>query len=184
MNISLSINSILGFIGFVTFAWIVLSIWPKLVVDFTRQYLFEKRDYLFDLAVNEKLSFDSKEYKETRLILNAMIRMAEHATILNYARYDFILKKNREKNNLKDNHLASIINSKNTSEIIKRTLTDSINSYNYLLILRSPFIIVLIPLFLIWVLFRYSMNKKPLSDLKRKRDISIQADLNRELSSA
>ena len=183
MDISLLINSILGFIGFVIFTWIILSIWPKLVVDFTRQYLFEKRDHLFDLAVKGKLSFNSKEYKETRLILNAMIRMAEHATILNYARYDFILKKNHEKMSSKNSRLSSIIHNKDTPDIIKRTLEDSINSYNYLLVFRSPFIIALIPPFLAWALFRYAMNKKPLGDLKHKRDVSIQADLNRELSS-
>ena len=181
MNISLSINAILGFIGFVTFAWILLSIWPKLVVDFTRQYLFEKRDYLFDLAANKELSFDSKEYKEARLILNAMIRMAEHTTVLNYARYELILKKNQGDGNVKDSQLACIMNRKNTPEVIKETLSDAINSYNYLLVLRSPIIIALI---LVWSLFCYSMNKKPLSELKRKRDISIQADLDRELSLA
>lgn len=183
MNIALSISSIIGFLGFVTFLWIVFSIWPKLVVDYTRQYLFEKRDYLFDLAVNKKLSFDSDEYKAARLILNAMIRMAEHATILNYARYDYILKKNRAKEG-QGSHISFLMDKKDTPEIIKKVLADSINSYNYLLVLRSPLIIALIPLFFIWALFRYSMNKKPFSDLKRKRDISIQADLNRELGSA
>ena len=109
--------------------------------------------------------------------------MAEHATILNYARYDFILKKNHEKMSSKNSRLSSIIHNKDTPDIIKRTLEDSINSYNYLLVFRSPFIIALIPPFLAWALFRYAMNKKPLGDLKHKRDVSIQADLNRELSS-
>src|ERR1700722_15022347 len=57
--------------------------WQEIVVDVSRQIVFEKRDAVFDLAASGKLEFESTDYKIIRDSLNKLIRFAHE---LNWVR--------------------------------------------------------------------------------------------------
>jgi hypothetical protein len=52
------------------------------VTDIARQYAFECRDALFDLAADGRISFKSDEYRTVRTAIEQIIRFAHDATLL------------------------------------------------------------------------------------------------------
>lgn len=50
--------------------------WQEACTDFARQYMFEKRDRLFDIAADGHMSFDSPEYRTLRGQIESHIRYA------------------------------------------------------------------------------------------------------------
>lgn len=56
--------------------WFFYWPWQSYCVDVARQRMFMIRDELFDLAADEKMSFNEPAYQEMRDIINANIRFA------------------------------------------------------------------------------------------------------------
>jgi hypothetical protein len=54
--------------------------WQWVCADIARQFLFEKRARIFDIAREGRLSFGSNEYRTIRLSLEASIRFAHEFT--------------------------------------------------------------------------------------------------------
>jgi hypothetical protein len=54
--------------------------WQSLCIDLSRQFIFERRDRLFDMALAGRIEFDSEAYRATRRALNGMIRFAHELT--------------------------------------------------------------------------------------------------------
>jgi hypothetical protein len=54
--------------------------WQSVCTDISRQFIFERRDKLFDMAIAGRLSFDSEAYRATRRTLNGMLRFAHTIT--------------------------------------------------------------------------------------------------------
>ncbi len=50
--------------------------WQVIVVDIARQFAFEQRDAVFDMAAEGKLDFQSAEYKTIRDSFNKLIRFS------------------------------------------------------------------------------------------------------------
>jgi hypothetical protein len=187
MDVTHAIDPVIGFVGFFSVVWLVFVAWPKLVVDYARQHIFETRDRLFDLAASGDVSFQSDEYKEIRQFLNGMIRCAERATCLNYARYSMIIEKNKVPlSSAEVKRFISMMKDVKTPEAIREAYRTTIAAYDYLLILRTPLLWVLAPpLLLLWFLAYFFLYKdtttEPISSLKHKRDVGVQADMLREL---
>jgi hypothetical protein len=55
--------------------------WQETATDIARQFVFERRDEIFDLAKAGKLGFDSPEYRIIRESLNQLIRFAHELTL-------------------------------------------------------------------------------------------------------
>lgn len=55
--------------------------WQDLCADYARQYVFEQRDALFDMAASGRLDFSSREYRDTRQSMEAVIRFAHDLTL-------------------------------------------------------------------------------------------------------
>lgn len=70
-TLALLIATLAGFAGYVLFV-----AYPRSAVDATRDKLFCLRSKLFDLARNEKVSFEHRGYTAARDLLNGMIRYA------------------------------------------------------------------------------------------------------------
>jgi hypothetical protein len=54
--------------------------WQTVCTDLSRQFIFERRDRLFDMALAGRISFDSEAYKATRQALNGLLRFAHQLT--------------------------------------------------------------------------------------------------------
>lgn len=67
------------------FAVFLIGPWREACTAFARQVVFEKRDAIFDLAADGKLSFTSREYRTIRASLEKMIRFAHDLTIYRFA---------------------------------------------------------------------------------------------------
>ena len=58
--------------------------WQDFCTDCARQYIFKRRDDVFDLALQGKLDFNSDEYKIIRASFNRIIRFAHELTLFNF----------------------------------------------------------------------------------------------------
>jgi hypothetical protein len=73
--------------AFVTIVLIVLTCgltayaWREAMTAWARQTIFEKRDAIFDMAVDGRLSLTSAEYRAIRSSLEASIRFAHELTL-------------------------------------------------------------------------------------------------------
>jgi hypothetical protein len=73
-------DAILSLLALLCLGYLFYGPWQEVCTDVARQFIFERRDQLFDLALEGKLSFESKEYRTTRNLLEAMIRYAHECT--------------------------------------------------------------------------------------------------------
>lgn len=62
--------------------------WQATATDIARQFVFERRDEIFDLAAAGRLQFDSPEYRTIRESLNQLIRFAHELT---FPRFIFLM---------------------------------------------------------------------------------------------
>lgn len=90
----------------VLFAVFLLGPWREACTAYTRQVIFEKRDAVFDLAVDGKLSFTSQEYRTIRLSLEKMIRFAHDLTIWRFAWLSGAIEVTRKSDEASDLFLA------------------------------------------------------------------------------
>jgi hypothetical protein len=54
--------------------------WQSACTDLGRQFIFERRDKLFDMALAGRISFDSEAYQSARQTLNGFLRFAHELT--------------------------------------------------------------------------------------------------------
>jgi len=73
------ILELLASLGFLV--WFVRGPWQAILVDITRQRLFEIRDSIFLMAADGKLDFQSEPYLELRNRLNRSIRFCHNARV-------------------------------------------------------------------------------------------------------
>ncbi|GJM05032.1 MAG: hypothetical protein DHS20C09_10230 [marine bacterium B5-7] len=71
--------------------------WQSILVDITRQRLFEVRDNIFLYAENGKIDFNSETYKNIRDRINSAIRFCHHAKLSNLIAALFAKKNNGQK---------------------------------------------------------------------------------------
>jgi hypothetical protein len=73
-------DAIVAFVLTVSLLCIFYGPWQEVCTDIARQYIFEKRDRLFDIAADGRLDFASSEYRDVRRGLESMIRFAHELT--------------------------------------------------------------------------------------------------------
>lgn len=64
--------------------FLVFGLFNSYRSDLLRQELFEIRDRLFDEAVAGQISFDSRAYRATRLVLNGLLRFAHRVSLARF----------------------------------------------------------------------------------------------------
>ena len=73
-----------GVVSIAALLFIALVLFNNYRVDLLRQELFELRDRLFDEAMAGRLSFDSRAYRATRIMINGMLRFAHRASLARF----------------------------------------------------------------------------------------------------
>jgi len=129
--------------------------WQGTCTAYARQIMFEKRDAIFDLARDGKLSFHSREYRTVRAMLEKTIRFAHEATLPATAVIAAVLLWRREEV-AKPELLAAIerIPDPATRKQVQELVNQALNALLISLILKSPvalvvLVVVLVPLLLL-----------------------------------
>ncbi|MEQ1594568.1 MAG: hypothetical protein ABL985_05680 [Casimicrobium sp.] len=76
-----AVNNIEILLAVVSLIWFLYGPWSKFVLDAARQYLFELRDQVFDMAKDGKIPFDSAGYRLYRDFMNMRIRVLDAMTL-------------------------------------------------------------------------------------------------------
>ena len=181
MDMSVAISAMINFIGFFLVAYLVFVVWPRLVVDYERQKLFELRDNLFDLAASGMFSFESESYVNIRALLNSMIRGAEFATLWNYTKYASAL----EKYDMPDvNEFILTMSGENSPGEIREAYETALNSRLLLIFIRNPFLTV-VGVIGICVLelerVFCSSSERVIDYMKRRNENAVKADACKDL---
>src|SRR5262245_42077518 len=74
-------QALIGLASLTALVVVLYGPWQEVCTDIARQIIFEKRDAIFDLAHNGKLSFDSPEYGTIRSALQSSIRFAHELSL-------------------------------------------------------------------------------------------------------
>lgn len=74
-------EAILGIAVTALIAVVFYGPWQATCTDWARNFVFESRDKIFDLAASGELDFDSEEYKEIRDSLQSLIRYCHDLTV-------------------------------------------------------------------------------------------------------
>ena len=128
--------------------WFYLRIWPKTVVASSRQHLFELRDRLFNLALDERISFSDPIYRELREQLNRSLRFTHKLTF-----FTFLLAIKSYSGPLPDNLLVLTRNIDKLENIgLRKELQTIYNRMGFVLLeqmfKRSPIAFVLLTVYL------------------------------------
>lgn len=147
------VDAIVSLLLLIALGAVVYGPWQDLWTDFGRQFLFEARDELFDLAANGELDFNSPEYKTIRSSLETSIRFSHQLTVW---RFLVVMKfaQAHDELNKKSAMREAIgkIEKQATREKVDRLVGDASMALLGTMIAKSP--IVLIVLILIYAALR------------------------------
>jgi hypothetical protein len=76
-------DALISLATLIAFACLFYGPWQAACTDTARQFIFERRDALFDIARSGQLDFASSEYKIVRRSMEGMIRYAHELTWIN-----------------------------------------------------------------------------------------------------
>jgi hypothetical protein len=148
-------DTIAALVGLGVLLLVFYGPWQNTITDVARQFVFEERDAIFDLAAAGKLSFDSAEYRAARDSMNRLIRFAHE---LNWFRFFFVYLKCRADGtwNLPSDLTLSLrqIKDEEVLKAIRERVSFAQSSLLAMMALKSivifvPFLIVLLPLWLL-----------------------------------
>jgi hypothetical protein len=119
----MSSDPLVGLLALIGIGIVVYGPWQRLWSDFARQVLFEVRDEIFDLAAQNRLSFDSYEYRTLRDSLEKTIRYAHDLTLPRFIYHIFVhrLISRPRSSNLKT--AVNAIADADVRELVRRRVT-------------------------------------------------------------
>lgn len=85
-------EAVWGLICLISIGYLFYGPWQSVCTDFGRQVLFEKRDVVFDLALEGRLEFDSDQYRTIRTSLEQSIRFAHELTLPRFIIFRWCLR--------------------------------------------------------------------------------------------
>jgi hypothetical protein len=159
---------------------IIYGPWQAICTDIARQILFEKRDAIFDLAQNGKLSFNSREYIAIRSSLQASIRFAHELTLPRFLVMGAVLLARGSRP--EDNGLSRAI-----KEIADPTTRDQVESLVWqahrtllaMMFVKSPLmLLLLLPLLLVVTLMILTRFRDAAHAMERRAGgfVQLEAD--------
>ncbi|TXI22309.1 MAG: hypothetical protein E6Q61_09435 [Nitrosomonas sp.] len=141
--------------------WFFNKPWQSLIVDWTRQKLFEIRDSVFDYAANGEMDFNSEEYIRIRNYLNSAIRNCHQFTW--YIMFASDIASKYEDGDYKSNKsVFDITNQIDDVDLrirIKELLNESNLALGLLIALRSPLFPIILIMFFLKRHYDQSLNK-------------------------
>jgi len=161
--------------------WFFHGPWQSILVDITRQRLFEVRDSILLMAADGRLEFDSDTYRDLRHRLNMSIRLCHKAKFSRMFASAFAMPDENEEE-CSPPHLLEIISSiedERVREDLQEKAMEVAGFLANLMVLRSPLllavIMLLMPIFLVWELLSGRI-KKLISEVGTsiERDIDLE----------
>ncbi|QOJ19984.1 MAG: hypothetical protein HRU77_04300 [Gammaproteobacteria bacterium] len=139
--------------------------WQSLIIDMTRQRLFEARDKLFLYAARGNIDFKSTAYNQIRDHINNSIRLCHRISILSYISVGFSKQRNTDSKHHKDSIQKTLASIDDIS--IRTKLNDIITevtiSLLLLIILRSFIMLIIVvivsPILMLQMLLRGQYQK-------------------------
>ncbi len=145
--------------------WFFRGPWQSLLVDITRQRLFEARDILFLYAAEGRIDFDSASHNRLREFFNRSIRACHNFNLISLMASSLSESK-KQKNTIKNISVFDAISEIKDIELRNSLKDILVESYFYmmlLLVLRSPILlpllIITIPFILIGTLLKGSLSQ-------------------------
>jgi len=121
--------------------------WQEVCTDYARQVMFEKRDALFDLAINGEIDFGSTQYRTIRSSLEKAIRFAHELSLPRFLVFRWYLRRTNLKRS--ESELIEAVNAIENEET-RRSVQHLVSEAQLAMILmamaKSP-IMVLFSLF-------------------------------------
>lgn len=120
-------------------AYLFYGPWQSVCTSYARQIVFEKRDAIFDIAVQGGLDFKSTEYKAIRSSLEKSIRFAHELTLPRFFLYRWYLQKANLKQSSSD--LAEAMNGigdENTRRRVMRLVGEAHIALVLMMLAKSP----------------------------------------------
>ena len=130
--------------------WFFYNPWQSLMVDMTRQRLFETREKVFLMATEGKIDFDSDVYRELRHRLNLSIRFCHFAKISRLLTSLYLQsRESRHQRDQQNNHSKSLhaiitsIENEETRDDVRLMIRETTIIILSLMVIRSPITIAL-----------------------------------------
>jgi hypothetical protein len=124
--------------------------WQNVCTAYARQIMFEKRDAIFDMACEGKLSFNSREYRTIRALLERSIRFAHESTLPGFFFFWAMLALRGEKIQKPELQVAiERIADRETREQVQKLVYDAIDALLLMTIAKSPIAVVALVIFFI-----------------------------------
>lgn len=133
--------------------WLFKGPWQSLLIDLTRQRLFEGRDQLFLFAAEGKLNFESKVYKETRDYLNDSIRLCHRIGLRSILASSISRPNENHESGNKREYLIDTLNEIENIEFRKQVKEVIMNATKQLMILMIFRSIIVLPLIIIYSIY-------------------------------
>jgi hypothetical protein len=153
-----ALNALFSLLLILLIGILIYGPWQKVCTAYARQIMFEKRDAIFDMAREGKLSFDSREYRTIRTLLERSIRFAHEATLPSLFVFWAMLMLRRERIQKPELQVAiERIADPETRERVQELVYDAVDALLIMTIFKSPtavaiLIVLLIPLLLLAVI--------------------------------
>src|SRR5271169_5718257 len=113
--------------------------WQAVCTDYARQIVFEKRDAIFDLACDGKLSFNSAEYRTIRALIEKNIRFAHELTLPSFFVFWATLMLRNHKIRKPEIQIAiDNIEDSETREHVRDLVEQAIDALIIMMIAKSP----------------------------------------------
>ena len=138
----MSIDTAVGFFVIVAFLALFYGPWQNALTDLARNYIFEGRDAIFDMAVRGRLEFSSTQYITLRSQLQALIRFAHEATLPSMVWIYFSSGSTKREPEENIYNVIDAIPDKETAKEIRRRIQKCISAYMAIIGLKSLLFIV------------------------------------------
>lgn len=135
--------------------------WQSILIDMTRQRLIEIRNDIFLYADDDRIDFDSKIHKDIIYQLNCSIRYCHKVKISNAIAFKIATQKTNAEEKIKNKTLLEIVSDIEDADLrndLKEKVTETELSLITLMILRSPFLLLLIMLLIPLLLIDELLN--------------------------
>ena len=161
--------------------WFFRGPWQSILVDITRQRLFEARDSILIMAADGRLDFDSDNYRDLRHRLNMSIRFCHKAKFSRIAASIFVGDDNSERaprtRSLFD--IISSIEDESLRQELEEKAIETVGFLTTLMVLRSPFLLILSMLLMPFFLM-HELLSGHIKRLMAKVGSSIEKDIDLE----
>jgi hypothetical protein len=172
-------DTILALLALSALLWLFYGPWQDFCTDCARQYIFKRRDDVFDLATQGKLDFNSDEYKIIRASFNRIIRFAHELTLFNFILFYVDFNTNAGENaaipvSHKINAAIERIKDEPTRQYIKIIWKEAAFALAVMLCAKSMTIIFLTPLLIV-----KSISNKIISIIMKEAERSASFNIKK-----